>query len=98
MTEFIIDDDGNKTFIHEGWLVRIWSKQSGINTRIDVESPNFNKSIDVRDNGLWVYGELKTGWDGPSPAWVSIPWIVLAAIIDARALVASEEKTNETSI
>ena len=92
MTEFITDDYDNKTFIHQGWLVRIWSKQSGIASRIDVESPDFNKKIEVRDDGLWTYGESKTGWDGPSPVPVLIPWIVLTAVIDARALVASEEK------
>lgn len=86
MTHWTIDEHGNRTFTHEGWTVRIWSPvwTSG---RISVESPHSGEEVEVHEEGIWVRGEYGGGWEGPSPQSFTIPWEVISAIVEARAIV-----------
>jgi hypothetical protein len=86
MTYFTTDEHGNRTFDHAGWRVRIWSPEwtSG---RLSVDSPHSGQEVEVRREGIWVNGESSGGWEGPGPQAFTIPWPVIAAIIEARAIV-----------
>ena len=86
MTNWITDERGNRTFTHEGWTVRIWSPEwtSG---RISVDAPHSGEEVEVHEEGIWVNGESSGGWEGPGPNAFTIPWEVIAAIIEARAIV-----------
>lgn len=87
MTHFTTDERGNRTFTHGGWTVRIWSPEwtSG---RISVDAPHAGQEVEVHEEGIWVNGESSGGWEGPGPNAFTIPWEVIAAIIEARAIVA----------
>ena len=87
MTNFTTDERGNRTFTHGGWTVRIWSPEwtSG---RVSVDAPHSGEEVEVHEEGIWVNGESSGGWEGPGPNAFTIPWEVIAAIIEARAIVA----------
>jgi hypothetical protein len=86
MTHFTTDEHGNRTFTHAGWTVRIWSPEW--TSRISVDSPHTGEEVEVHDGGIWVRGEDGRGsWEGPGPNAFTIPWEVIAAIIEARAIV-----------
>jgi hypothetical protein len=86
MTNWITDEHGNRTFTHGGWTVRIWSPEW--NSRISVDSPHAGEEVEVHDDGIWVRGEDGSGsLEGPSPQSFTIPWAVVGAIIQARAIV-----------
>jgi hypothetical protein len=85
MTYWTTDEHGNRTFTHGGWTVRIWSPEW--TSRISVESPHSGEEVEVHEEGIWVNGESSGGWEGPGPQAFTIPWPVIAAIINARAIV-----------
>lgn len=85
MTNFTTDEHGNQTFTHEGWTVRIWHPEW--TSRISVESPHSGEEVEVWPEGIWVNGESSGGWEGPGPNAFTIPWAVIGAIIEARAIV-----------
>jgi len=85
MTHFTTGEHGNRTFTHEGWTVRIWSSEW--TSRISVESPHTGEEVEVTEEGIWVRGESFGGWEGPSPRSFTVPWPVIAAIVEARAIV-----------
>jgi hypothetical protein len=85
MTYWTTDEHGNRTFTHAGWTVRIWSPEW--TSRISVESPHSGEEVEVHEEGVWVNGESSGGWEGPGPKAFTIPWPVIAAIINARAIV-----------
>jgi len=87
MTSWTTDVHGNRFFNHEGWTVRIWSPEwtSG---RITVEAPHAGEEVEVTEDGIWVRGEDdRRGWEGPGPRAFTIPWGVMVAVIEARAIV-----------
>jgi hypothetical protein len=86
MTYWTTDERGNRTFDHAGWRVRIWSPEVSFN-RIHVDSPHINEEVTVGIDGIWVNGESTGGWEGPGPQAFTIPWPVIAAIVEARAIV-----------
>ena len=86
MTNWITDERGNQTFTHEGWTVRIWSPGPSWN-RISVESPERGEEVEVNEEGIWVNGQSSGGWEGPGPNAFTIPWAVIAAIVEARRIV-----------
>jgi hypothetical protein len=86
MTEWITNEWGNRTFTHEGWTVRIWSPEVSGN-RVCVESSHSGEEVEVTEKGIWVNGQSSGGWEGPGPNAFTIPWPVIAAIIEARAIV-----------
>jgi len=86
MTHFTTNEHGNRTFTHEGWTVRIWSPEWTSN-RIYIESPHRGEEVEVTEEGIWVNGESSGGWEGPGPNAFTIPWAVIEAIIEARAIV-----------
>ena len=87
MTNWITDEHGNRAFTHTGWTVRIWSPEW--TSRISVESPHSGEEVEVYEEGIWVRGEEERGgWEGPGPKAFTIPWAVIGAIIEARAIVA----------
>ena len=87
MTNWITDERGNHTFTHGGWTVRIWSWAEQTSNRIYIESPHRGEEVEVTEEGIWVNGESSGGWEGPGPKAFTIPWAVLGAIIEARAIV-----------
>lgn len=86
MTNWITDEHGNRTFTHGGWTVRIWSSE-WTSSRISIDSPQSGEEVEVVEEGIWVNGEESGGWD-LRPRAFTIPWPVIAAIIEARAIVA----------
>ena len=86
MTNWTTNASGNQVFNHEGWEVQIWGPEWP-NSRISVASPHGGEEVEVWPEGIWVYGESRGGWEGPSPGAFIIPWPVIAAIIEARAIV-----------
>ena len=86
MTNWITVEHGNRAFTHGGWTVRIWSPEwtSG---RISVDAPHSGQEVEVHEEGIWVNGESSGGWEGPGPNAFTIPWAVIGAIIEARAIV-----------
>jgi hypothetical protein len=86
MTNWTTNASGNRVFTHEGWEVQIWGPEWP-NSRISVASPRSGEEVDVSPEGLWVYGESGGGWEGPSPRAFTIPWPVITALIEARAIV-----------
>jgi len=86
MTNWTTNASGNQVFTHEGWEVQIWGPEWP-NSRISVASPHSGEEVEVREWGIWVYGESGGGWEGPGAHGVYIPWPVIEAIIQARAIV-----------
>lgn len=82
MTNWEIDEYGNKTFTHKKWTVTIWS--ADWDHKIDVQSEECGVDVDISEEGVWVEGERSGGWEGPSPKAVNIPWAVLEAIFEAK--------------
>lgn len=87
MTNWITNEWGNRSFTHEGWTVRIWSPDWCSGNRVCVESPHSGEEVEVNEEGIWVNGQSSGGWEGPGPAAFTIPWAVVAAIVEARAIV-----------
>jgi len=85
MTHFTTTDEhGNQIFTHEGWEVRIWSRDW--TNRISVTSPFDGADVEVDADGIWVNGVTSGTWqDGPRA--FTIPWPVIEAIVEARAIV-----------
>jgi hypothetical protein len=86
MTNWTTNASGNQVFNHEGWEVQIWGPEWP-NSRISVASPHSGAEVEVHEWGIWVYGESGGGWEGPCAESVTIPWPVITAIIEARAIV-----------
>jgi hypothetical protein len=86
MTNWTTNASGNQVFNHEGWEVQIWGPEWP-NSRISVASPHGGEEVEVWSEGIWVYGESRGGWEGPSPGAFIIPWPVITAIIEARAII-----------
>jgi hypothetical protein len=88
MTNWTEDERGNRTFEHEGWTVRIWSPENPWN-RIEVfppRSPRMTEEIEVGPEGLWVSGaDPQHSYNAAHP--ITIPWAVVEAIVEARAIV-----------
>ena len=80
------------TFKHEGWEVIIWGPRW--NNKVDVFPPHADENVEVMPEGIWVKGEDSSGWHSSASAFI-IPWPVIAAIIEARAIVAEREKVSE---
>lgn len=93
MTNWNVDEWGNRTFTHKGWTVRIWEKSKPW-SRINIESPHPGEEVEVDDEGIWVNGQSSGGWEGPGPNAFTIPWAVIAAIIEARGIVEKEGSTQ----
>ena len=96
MTHWTTDVHGNRFFNHAGWTVRIWTPEwastvirpGWASGRITVEAPHTGEEVEVHDDGIWVRGEDGMGgWEGPGPRAFVIPWGVMTAIIEARAIV-----------
>lgn len=85
MTTWETDENGNKKFVHMGWTVRIWAPENHW-VRISVESPERGEEVEVTTEGIWVNGTSSGGWEGPGPTDFTIPWAVIGAIIEARAI------------
>lgn len=49
--------------------------------------PTTGEEVEVTEEGIWVNGTSSGGWEGPGPSAVNIPWTVIGAIIEARAIV-----------
>ena len=87
MTHFEGAGDGSQSFIFNDWTVRIWP---GHDNRIDVTAPGQQGAfgpyhqVEVDTDGIWVSG-MTPGHGGDSPSVVAIPWLVIQAIIEARA-------------
>lgn len=83
MTNWITNEYGAQIFTHEGWEVRIRSPECKWN-RIQVFSPYsyYGVEVEVWETGIWV-----KGWEGPPTSAVTIPWPVIGAIAEARAII-----------
>ena len=79
MTHFTTNEDGVRTFNHAGWTVEVGSDWIG------VRSPCAGHEVTVDDDGLWVRG-ADTYAHAEHPESFTIPWAVIAAIIEARAI------------
>ena len=90
MTHFEDDGEGCERFFYNGWTVRIWP---GSDRRIDVEAPDQRgpfgpyHRVEVSEDGIWVSGMYPGGfgYGGDAPSAFTIPWIVIQAIVEARA-------------
>jgi hypothetical protein len=89
MTNWITDEWGNRTFTFQGWVVRIWEKSYAY--RINVDAPHNGEEVEVNEEGIWVNGQSSGGWEGPGPKAFTIPWVVVAAITEAWAIVEKEK-------
>ena len=76
MTHFTVNENGSRVFTHEGWTVRVGSDWIG------VLSPIADHEVTVDADGLWVRGA-----DGETAESFTIPWPVITAIVEARAIV-----------
>ena len=79
MTHWTVYMDGNRVFTHAGWTVEVGSDWIG------VRSPCAGHEVTVDDDGLWVRG-ADTVAHAEYPESFTIPWAVIAAIIEARAI------------
>lgn len=90
MTHFEDNGDGSQSFIFNDWVVRIWP---GHDNRIDVTAPGQlggplapDHWVEVDADGIWVSGSAPGfGYHERVPSTFTIPWEVIAAIIEARA-------------
>jgi hypothetical protein len=85
MTNWTTDEHGNRDFRHGRWCVRIWNKEwtSG---RIEVTTDSDCADVVVEAEGMWVNGVSSGSWhDGPHA--FTIPWEVITAVVEARAIV-----------
>jgi hypothetical protein len=89
MTNWITDEHGSRIFSYAGWTVRIWAPENPW-SRINVDAPHNGEEVEVHEEGIWVNGESSGGWEGPGPNAFTIPWEVIAAIVEARAIVGQE--------
>ena len=79
MTHFTTNEDGNQTFTHVGWTVEVGSDWIG------VRSPCAAHEVSVDSDGLWVRG-ADTYAHAEHPESFTIPWEVIAAVVEARAI------------
>ena len=80
MTNWITNEEGNSTiFTHEGWTVRVGEGWIG------VTAPCAGHEVTVDDDGLWVRG-ADTYAHAEHPESFTIPWEVIAAVVEARAI------------
>ncbi len=94
MTTWITDEHGNRTFTHDNWSVKVWNKEFGA-FRINIHAPSGwgdKHEVEAGPDGIWVNGESRGGWEGPSPSSFTIPWPVIAAITEAWAIVEKEKE------
>lgn len=82
MTHFTVNEHGNRVFEHAGWEVRIWEGSNGVS----VTSPSPDHEVTVDPDGIWVKGSCHGSW-GDGPSAFTIPWAVIEAIVEARAIV-----------
>ena len=92
MTNWTMDEHGNRTFTHNGWTVRIWEKS--YTYRIDIDAPHRGEEVEVTDEGIWVRGASDGSWHEQPEAFV-IPWPIIGAIIEAQQRVAEREREEE---
>jgi hypothetical protein len=86
MTNFTVDEHGNQVFTHEGWEVQIWGPEWPAG-RISVTSPRGASGwVEVDPDGIWVNGIASGTWHD-EPRAFTIPWPVIEAIVQARAIV-----------
>jgi len=76
MTHFTVNKHGSRVFEHEGWLVRIGAEWIG------VTSPCADHEVMVDADGLWVSGGSSDGCEE-----FTIPWAVIEAVVEARAII-----------
>ena len=79
MTHFTVDELGDQTFTHAGWTITVGSDW------ISVVGPCADHVVWVDTAGLWVRG-ADTYAHAEHPESFTIPWAVIAAIIEARAI------------
>ena len=80
MTNWITNEEGNSTiFNHAGWTVEVVSDWIG------VRSPCADHEVSVDSDGLWVRG-ADTYAHAEHPESFTIPWEVIAAVVEARAI------------
>ncbi|NDF15501.1 hypothetical protein EB061_09295 [bacterium] len=91
MTNWVEKGYGATVFEHEKWEVWIQSPQR--NNRIEVFPPHNGEEVEVYPEGIWVRGASDGSWH-EQPEAFTIPWPVIAAIIEARAIVAEREKVS----
>ena len=85
MTNWTTNARGNQDFHHEGWQVRIWGGDHNWR-RIEVTTPSDSSDVTVDADGLWVNGVSSGTWHDGHHAF-TIPWPVIEAIIEARAII-----------
>lgn len=83
MTNWTTDEFGTRTFTHEGWVVQIW-RHHGIEARRECRGETCE--IEVDEHGIRVRGESRFAGE-ICPQTVEIPWPVIAAVVEARAIV-----------
>ena len=86
MTHFTVNEHGNQVFNHGGWEVQIWGPEWP-NSRITVTSPCTEHEVMVDPDGLWVRGS-DTYAHAELPEAFTIPWAVIEAVVEARAIIA----------
>ena len=80
MTHFTTNEDGlSRTFTHAGGTVRVGEGWIG------VTAPCAGHEVTVDDDGLWVRG-ADTYAHAEHPESFTIPWEVIAAVVEARAI------------
>lgn len=85
MTNWTTDEHGNSDFRHGRWRVRIWhSEWKG--SQIEVTTDSDDTTVAVDGEGMWVNGVSSGTWHD-APHAFTIPWAVVEAIIEARAIV-----------
>jgi hypothetical protein len=85
MTNWTTDEHGNKIFTHGRWCVRIWhSEWKG--SWIEVTTDSDCADVVIEAEGMWVNGVSSGSWHDVPHAF-TIPWEVITAIVEARAII-----------
>ena len=79
-------------FTHDGW--EVWIQSPQWNHRIEVFPPHKGEEVEVYPDGIWVRGASEGGWHEQPEAFI-IPWEIIAAIIEARTIVAELKKAGK---
>ena len=85
MTHFTTNENGEQTFTHEGWEVQIWDSQWTRRIRVTSSISDDTREVEVGPDGIWVLGSTRSAWSNDSCAF-TIPWPVIEAIVEARAI------------
>jgi hypothetical protein len=85
MTNWTTDEDGNRDFRHGRWCVRIWNKECPWR-RIEVTTDSDCADVVIEAEGMWVNGVTHGSWHDVPHAF-TIPWEVIAAVVEARAII-----------